>query len=200
LPYYPLSFGGDEIAIKTGARKAAPLLTIDELLKQLRTEGQHETYSPAPIGEVEKTEAAIGHPLPESYRQFVTQYSNGAYLFELQEVSAVGGGNTQIMAIQDITREGESDETIPFRDGGETRYGNLIPFGLDANGNEWSFVVEPGRPENEYDVAYLDTSGRKLYGKLSGFSDWLSVVIREQDEVIWALYDEDVLSDELMLG
>jgi len=40
LPYYPLSFGGDEIAIKTGARKAAPLLTIDELLKQLRTEGQ----------------------------------------------------------------------------------------------------------------------------------------------------------------
>jgi len=33
--------------------------------------------------------------------------------------------------------------------------GNLIPFGLDANGNEWSFVVEPGRPENEYDVAYL---------------------------------------------
>jgi hypothetical protein len=175
-------------------------LSIDELLEQLRAEGRHETYPLASIGEVEKTEAAIGRPLPGSYRQFVTQFSNGAYLFELQEVSAVGEGNTQIMAIQDVVREGEADELIPFRDGGETRFGNLVPFGLDANGNEWSFVVEPGRPENEYDVAYLDTSGRKLYGKLVSFSEWLSIVVREQDEVIRTLYDEDVLYDELMLG
>lgn len=176
------------------------MLGIDELLEQLRAEGRHETYPVASIGEVEKTEMAIEHPLPESFKQFVTQFSNGAYLFELQEVNAVGDGNEQIVAVQNITREDEPGELIPFRDGGETRLNSLAPFGLDANGNEWCFVVEPRRPENGYDVAYFDTSGRKLYGKLPGFSEWLSVLVREQNEVIRTLYNEDVLFDELMLG
>jgi hypothetical protein len=105
------------------------------------------------------------------------------------------------MAIQNIDRIGESDpeEVIPFREGGETRYGNLVPFGLDANGNEWCFVVDGEPPGNEYAVAYLDTSERKLYGKQSGFTEWLSILVNEQDEIIRSLYGDDVIYDELGL-
>jgi hypothetical protein len=175
-------------------------LRIDELLEQLRAKGRHELYEPASAEDVAKTETALGHPLPDSYKQFVSQFSNGAYLYELQEVSAVGHGNQQIVAIQNIERKGDPDDVIAFREGGETRFGNLIPFGLDANANEWCFVVEPGRIANEYDVAYFDTEGRKLYGKLGGFTDWLDVLTREQDEVIRTLYEDNVIYDELMLG
>jgi hypothetical protein len=119
-----------------------------------------------------------------------------------KEVSAVGRGSPGIASIHQIERigAGPADEVIPFRDGGETRYGNLVPFGLDSNGNEWSFIVEAGRPGNEYEVAYFDTSGRKLYGRLGGFTDWLSVLVKEQEEVIRTLYGDDVIYEELMLG
>jgi hypothetical protein len=89
---------------------------------------------------------------------------------------------------------------IPFREGGDAPYGELVPFGLDSNGNEWCLVVESNPPGNEYAVAYLDTSGRKLYGKQSSFSEWLAILVREQDEVIRTLYDDDVIYDELGLG
>jgi len=177
-------------------------MNIDELIARLRDEGRHETYAPATQADVEKTETALGNELPDSYKRFVSEFSNGAYLFEIQEVSAVGDGNPQIVAIQNIDRigEGDPDEVIPFREGGETRYGNLVPFGLDANGNEWCFVVDGEPPGHENAVAYLDTSGRKLYGKQSGFTEWLSILVKEQDEVIRSLYGDDVIYDELGLG
>jgi hypothetical protein len=175
---------------------------INDLIATLREEGQHETYPVAAAADIQKTEEALGKELPDSYKAFVNKFSNGAYLFEVQEVSAVGDGNPQIAAIQNIDRigEGNPEYRIPFREGGETRYETLVPFGLDANGNEWCFVIEGEPPGNEYAVAYLDTSGRKLYGRQSGFTEWLSILVKEQDEVIRTLYDDDVIYDELGLG
>ncbi len=124
-------------------------MNIDELMAKLRSEGRHEMYPPASQADIEMTETALGRKLPDSFKRFVGEFSNGAYLFEVQEVSAVGDGN---------------------------------PAG------------------NEYAVAYLDTTGRKLYGKLDSFDEWLSILVKEQDEVIRTLYGDDVIYDELDLG
>ncbi len=177
-------------------------MNIDELMAKLRSEGRHEMYPPASQADIEMTETALGRKLPDSFKRFVGEFSNGAYLFEVQEVSAVGDGNRQIGAIQDARApdDGDANEVIPFREGGETRYGDLIPFGLDSNGNEWCFVVDGNPAGNEYAVAYLDTTGRKLYGKLDSFDEWLSILVKEQDEVIRTLYGDDVIYDELDLG
>jgi hypothetical protein len=177
-------------------------VSIEDLIDQLNQEGLHETYPVASIADIEKTEKAIGKELPQSFKTFLTKFSNGAYVFEIQEVSAVGDGNEQIVAIQNIYRETDltADDVVPFRDGGETGYGNLVPFGLDQNANEWCFVVEGSPPGNEYAVAYLDTTGNKLYGRLSGFTEWLSILVEEQNEVIRTLYDDDVIYNELGLG
>src|SRR5260370_11945271 len=89
---------------------------------------------------------------------------------------------------------------IAFREGGGTaQYGDLIPFGLDHNANEWCFVGNGSPPNAGYEVAYFDTAGRKLYGRLPSFTAWFERLIETQDEVIRTLYDEDVVSHEVNL-
>ena len=94
-------------------------MMITELLTALDA-GDHELYPAANDADVKQTETAIGRPLPPSYRAFLTQFSNGAYLYSIQEVSAVGEGNPQIAAIQNIVLAGrpEPNVAVPFRAGG----------------------------------------------------------------------------------
>ena len=184
-------------------------MRIDGILREL-AKSEHELYPKATTDDVAKTEALIGTSLPESYRQFAMEFSNGAYLFMLQEVSAVGDGNEQIGPLQNIfhrvwttgealTSE-ELEAAIEFREGGTVRRRYLVPFSLDHNGNEWCFVAESLGADNEYPVAYLDNSNHKLFGRLENFAAWLKILIDAGDEVIRTLYDDDVIYDELGLG
>jgi SMI1 / KNR4 family (SUKH-1) len=177
-------------------------LTIRELIDRLRSQGSHETYPVATADDIHTTESALGKSLPDSYKTFVREFSNGAYLFGVQEVGAVGAGNRQIMAIQKIERTGvDAAEIISIREGGSTTYGNLIPFGLDSNGNEWCFLAGGEPAGYEYPVAYYHSSGHKLFGYFfPSFSDWLQRLVETQDEVIRTLYGDDVLYGELQLG
>jgi len=173
---------------------------INDLIKGLAG-GEHEVYPAATDADVAMTEAAVARKLPSSFKSFVTTFSNGAYLYLLQEVSAVGNGNDQILPIQSIRSvEGDPEESIPFREGGQTQFKHLIPFGLDHNGNAWCFLSNEMDSSGECPVAYLDCQGRKLYGRLDGFSSWLKILVDKQDEVIRTLYDDDVINDELSLG
>ncbi len=175
-------------------------MDITQLIESLGS-GQHEKYPPASEKDIETTEQAIGHPLPDSYKAFVSRFSNGAYLYLLQEVSAVGAGNKQIAAIQNISwLKGGPDEIIPIREGGETRLKHLIPFGLDSNRNAWCFITDLKSDDKEYVVSYFDATGRKLYSKIESFGDWLKILIEKREEVIRTLYDDDVIYDELQLG
>jgi hypothetical protein len=199
-----LSFPGYATYIGEGSQ-----MRIDSILEELAS-SEHELWPKATVEDVEKTEALIGVSLPESYRQFVTEFSNGAYLFMLQEVSAVGDGNKQIVPIQNIfhriwttgkvlTLE-ELETDIEFREGGTVKRKYLVPFSLDHNGNEWCFVVESLGVDNEYPVAYLNSSNPQLFGRLENFAAWLKVLIGADTEVIRTLYDDNVIYDELGLG
>ena len=187
----------------------ADVATIDPLIDQLRQEGaQHETYPVATESDVRMTADALGMELAPSFRTFVCEFSNGAYLYGLQEVSAVGHGNAQIVAIHEVDRlsqDLERDQEIPFFEAdGTVRYGDTIPFSLDSNGNEWCFLGTGDSP-----VAYLATEEGeidryRLFGRLNSFTDWLHVLIDShgEDEVIRTLYKDrdDVLGDRMMLG
>jgi hypothetical protein len=174
-------------------------MAIQELILQLRDAGEHETYPPASERDVAHTESAIGIALPPSFRTFVTQFSNGAYLFLAQEVSAVGPGNPQITPLQDNAAEGvpaDPDAEVPAAVGDPVKGEALVPFSLDSNGNCWCFVADRASADGEYAVAYCDTQGMRLVGHLSSFEEWLGILVREQEEVIRALG----LADELDLG
>lgn len=177
-------------------------MQIEQLLTELKS-GEHETYPVATDADIELTEQAIGLSLPKSFKTFVRDFSNGAYLYSVQEVSAVGEGNEQIHPIQDFRMEltdGTTDAKIAFYEGGETPFDGLVPFSLDGNGNMWCFITSAPSQDGEYPVAYLDTMNPRLFGKLEGFTHWLEVLVREEEEVIRTLYDEDVIYDELELG
>ncbi len=178
---------------------------MDELLARLQSEGEHETYPLATERDLEQTQAALGRPLPPSFRTFLTRFSNGAYLFQIQEVSAVGAGNAQVNAIQDalphvISAAPETE--VALDSGGTVLVASLVPFSLDHNGNCWCFLTSLEEPNGEYPVAYYDDEHEKLYGKLAGFEAWLTRLVdaEPRDEVIRTLYDDDVLLDEMNLG
>jgi hypothetical protein len=185
-------------------------MTIEETIGTLR-EGDHDLYPVASPEDILTTERALGTSLPASYRAFVSTFSNGAYLYGVQEVSAVGAGNEQVVPIQKIDRipgmQLAMRDEVPFFEGGGTvPYGHLVPFSLDSNGNEWCFLPGDGEPA----VAYLGLRGTgeeyALFGRLESFIEWLRVLIEasddDRDEVIRRLYGDrdEVLYDVLMLG
>jgi SMI1/KNR4 family protein SUKH-1 len=177
-------------------------MPMDELLAQLRTQGEHETYPTASEADVRHTEEALDVTLPSSFRAFVTQFSNGAYLFMVQEVSAVGSGNAQIGAIRHVVASGvpaTPDDTVTTPSGQDVSAASLVPFSIDSNGNCWCFLTSSSGPSNEYPVAYCDTERLRLVGELPSFEAWLEILVREQDEVIRTL-DDHRLADELGLG
>ncbi|MEX3620778.1 SMI1/KNR4 family protein, partial [Paenibacillus glucanolyticus] len=71
------------------------------LIKSLVKEKEiHETYEVASKEDIEKTENDLNCKLPKSYCDFVSQFSNGAFIYMIQEVSAVGDGDKQILPMQ----------------------------------------------------------------------------------------------------
>jgi len=170
-------------------------MPIEELLIRLEREGTHETYPPASAAELEHTEQVIGVPLPASYRAFVSRFSNGAYVFEVQEVSAVGPGNEQIAPIEPFAAGGDVIESPAGPLPAET----LVPFSLDSNGNSWCFLTSLPDPGGEYPVAYFDAEGSRLVAQLAGFEEWLTILTDKRDEVIRVL-DGGRYVDELNLG
>jgi hypothetical protein len=179
---------------------------IDDVLERLRDDSAaHELGPPATEEDILRTEQAIDAPLPPSYRTFMREFSNGAYLYGVQEIAPVGGVE-HLVPIDRFERLGadDPDEPLAYRDGGATvRHGETVVFGGDSNGNEWCFVTARSAPDGEYEVAYLDTSSRKLYAPMASFAHWLEwLVEHSEDEVIRTYYvdDDEVLYDEMMLG
>ncbi len=170
-------------------------MPIEEILTRLEREGTHETYPPASEAELEQTEQVISVSLPPSYRAFVSRFSNGAYLFELQEVSAVGDGNPQVGPIGTFPEGADAIESQAGRLPAKT----LVPFSFDSNGNYWCFLTSLAAADGEYPVAYFDAEGSRLVAQLAGFEEWLTILTNEQDEVIRVLGGGRYV-DELNLG
>ena len=59
-------------------------MDMSELLQKLQ-DGEHEMYEKATEEDIAMTESAIGLALPPSYRALVSRFSNGAYLYTIQE-------------------------------------------------------------------------------------------------------------------
>ncbi len=178
-----------------------------DLIRELQS-GEHELHESASDEDIARTENTLQRRLPTSFKTFVKTFSNGSYVYTIQEVSAVGDGNDQIAPIQSSYPIALNLESISFREGGTARTEDLVPFSLDANGNAWCFIIDPDNPTKEPAVAYLapmmplpeDPEPPKLYGKLSGFEAWLSLLVERQNEVIREMYPDEVINDELKLG
>ena len=185
---------------------------IGKLIKILKqTKKEHEVYPVATNKDLNITEAKIKAVLPKSYVEFVRRFSNGGYLFFIQEVCSVGDSNKKIASIHSVFHKdlltgkalshSNLNRIIPINNTDLfINRRNLIPFSLDSNGNAWCFLVFNGTIKDEYPVAYLDSQNLKLYGLLSGFTEWLSILISEKEEVIRVVCNEETILGELKLG
>ena len=177
-------------------------MAISDLLSLLTKKGTHERNPSATLEDVRLSEEASGRRLPQDFVDFVTSFSNGAYLFEIQEVASVGKETpgAQIGPVMPAARWlGESlFGRIPVDGGGDASGEDLVAFSLDSNGNAWCFLTEDsagGTP-----VAYYAAEQERLFGRLDSFEAWLERLIEHEDEVIRTTYDEDFIYDVLGLG
>jgi hypothetical protein len=168
---------------------------IDDLIAKLHSSDGHETSPPATPAEVAMTEQAVGRSLPPTFVRFLREFSNGAYLYGVQEVSRVGESGSQIAAIQDIHRGSSASDRIDLDAGGSITFGDLLPFALDSNG-EWCFVAGDSA---ESSVGYRPYDQARLYCALPAFEQWLRILVDAEDEVIRAVADEATV-DRMNLG
>lgn len=185
----------------TSAR-AGIQLAMTSLLVQMK-DGRHKLSPPANEADLSYSEAKLGFALPDGYREFVTLFSNGAWLYSCQQVASVGEQPRpdSVESIHDGTaawfrrarREGRP-AAIPYRDGPPVPRTEVVPFSPDHNGNAWCLRLPKG------DVYYWNASNDTLYARLNSFEEWLAILVRFHDEVIRSVSTRNVIYDELALG
>lgn len=177
-------------------------MPIDDLVARLEQRGEHERYPPATSAAVELSQRAVGRTLPPDYVAFVTGFSNGAYLFGIQEVACVGaeavGGQIDPVFRAAAWLAEDAPQQVPLDTGDPVSKDDLVGFSLDSNGNGWCFVIA-AEADAAY-VAYYAADLRQLFGRLDSFELWLARLMEHEDEVIRTLYGDDVLYDVLGLG
>ena len=158
--------------------------------------GNHELYPTATNDDVIITSKAIGYEFPQSYKTFVTEFSNGAYLYMVQEICCVGDCTKKIQSIQDAYEPHKKSSQLLNVYESQVKYeiSNLIPYSLDSNGNAWCFVKHSNK------VCYLELTENRLFGFLNGFEEWLGILVKSKNEVIREIYDEEFLFKVLNLG
>ncbi len=118
--------------------------------------------------------------LPDSYRQFVREYADGATLYECQHICGL-----------DELAHIEGDGDLPSYEGGSHPAAHIIPVSPDAHGNAWVFLTRTHGHDGECPVAYLAKG--VLYRRLDSFYSWLSFVSIKKRELIGTLYGEEIV-------
>lgn len=72
---------------------------------------------------------------------------------------------------------------------------NLLPFTYeDSNGGYWCFLISQNSKNNEYPVIYYSGITNKLHYQLNSFTEWLSNLTQEKQEVIRTLDNKNILN------
>lgn len=130
--------------------------------------------------EIEAFEAGIGVKLPQSYKQFISEFSNGIFLLDcepiggISEVSPCGQIRKSKMIIPDLP------DRIWVRETGERfdadRLISLTTFDAAENSNDhWVFLCEDGVDRNEYRLGFISQRSKVIVQTLPSFEEWLTI-------------------------
>ena len=167
---------------------------IYSLVEQLRKDfSMHEEVgAPLAEGEIEAYEEKIGLRLPPSFRFFLSHFGNGAYwLYGCQPLDSTDNP----FWLKDVRPNAPA--MIPLDGGGAVAKDSLLCLMTeDSNGGSWCWLTSERDSNGEWPLAYYEPMEKRLFYKVPSFVHWLSLLVKNRQEVIRTL-DQD---ERLCLG
>lgn len=135
---------------------------------------------------IEITEKNLGVILPESYKIFLKEYSNGnIFLLGVEPLVSVGldvGKCRCTIRNSDLALHltpCPNKECFIFPENRGVKLGQLIAFTYgdyyDMSNNHWAFICDRNYPDNNYPVGYVSDDPEKIICVLESFEKWLEV-------------------------
>jgi hypothetical protein len=146
--------------------------------------------------EIERTEERLKIRLPESYKTFVKEYSNGICLLDTEPIAGIG---EPILYTTNRSREpfpgleppcgvinfaseilGDTENIVKIIPTTEVNNTNrLLSFTMgdtyEASNSHWVFICDSMYPNNEYRVGFISQITGNIVAVLDNFERWLSI-------------------------
>jgi hypothetical protein len=163
---------------------------LGELIAQLRAKAHlhDQVGDKLTDAEIAEFERVSGFKVPPSYRTFLREFGDGAYwLYDGQPMDSIGRAKSRVWFEH---YRPEASAMIPVDGGGVVAKDSLFCLMTeDSNGGAWCWLTSLPDAQGEYPLAYY--SEGTLYYRLPNFTEWLRVLVLNEDEVIRALDTED---------
>ncbi|MEK3731576.1 hypothetical protein MKX64_03860 [Paenibacillus sp. FSL M8-0334] len=159
--------------------------------------------------EITELEGRLGVPLPQSFRMFLSELSNGMFLLDSEPVGGCSSESpcgeicmTKVIlpdlpeqvAVAGLTEKVEASRLVSF-----------TMFDAAALSNDhWVFIYEEGIPNDEYRLGFISQRSKSIVTTLPSFEEWLTILWQHDDEegagvpVFHALYPNVEERDRLL--
>lgn len=138
----------------------------------------------ASIDDIIYSEEKLGFKLPESYKKFVTEYSNGDFfMLGVEPICGVGPQTPETLAKLFFPFQvffcSPEKEILIKPENRTVKLNQLISFTyqdvLDISNDHWVFICDKKYPNNDYPVGYISQNTHNIVYTLKNFEEWLKV-------------------------
>ena len=158
--------------------KQKPLDVIKDLIE---TATPKETAS---YEMIKYSEDKLNIKLPEAYKKYITQYSNGDfYMLGVEPMVGVGkkidGSLCKLCYSNEILMSNHDKEVFINQQHRSIRLNQLIPFtfsdSLELSNDHWAFICDKEYTDNDYPIGYISQVSKNVVCVLKNFEEWLRI-------------------------
>ena len=130
--------------------------------------------------DITASEDDLGIKLPESYKKFVSEYSNGdIYMLGAEPMNGVSKASRIVEPAYKFLMESPKKEIKILPTNKTIKLDKLISFtsgdARELSNDHWVFICDKNYYNNEYPVGYVSFKTHNIVCLLSSFEEWIKV-------------------------
>ncbi len=159
------------------------------LITMLNQFDSHDNVQPTLTEEeLHKIEEQLQLKLPQSYKLFLKYFGDGGSWIYANSIDSI----RQLPWLCEYRTE--LDETIELYNEKTIKTNTLLCLMTeDSNGGAWCWLTSEATENGEWPLAYYSLDDKKLHYKVENFTEWLTILVHSQGEVIMELDVDDNL-------
>ncbi len=130
---------------------------------------------------INELEAKIELDLPTSYKLFLKYFGDGARKVYGNSINKV----TQANWLPEIRKN--IQEKIEINNEKVNTNSLWCLISKDSNGGAWCWLTSEGNENGEWPLVYYSAQDKKLHHKISNFTEWLKIIVKNKSEIISSL-------------